>query len=226
MGFRADGLAGGVLREGAQDLPTLEDLARAIAGGDPPQILISGLERLASGLAGSIRAQAAFPGRPELRKRLKAVAEAARLIEREISGSIFLSLLLGDDQHWTAGDQRWIEDESATVHGLQEIARRAELALSKVPQGKGRRMHYPRPEGITAMTQCALIISVAWCVARKEWPGMNNDNAKRACEMLWRIASRDRRRQSDEVWRDHLREAAEFRGKPQAKVIHKVLTGG
>jgi hypothetical protein len=76
------------------------------------------------------------------------------------------------------------------------------------------------------MTQCALIISVAWCEAQEEWPGKNNENAKRACEMLWRIASGEGRRQSDEVWRDHLREAAEFRGKPEGKVIHKALTGG
>ena len=219
MGFRADGLAGGVLREGAQDLPTLEDLARAIAGGDPPQILISGLERLASGLAGSIRAQAAFPGRPELRKRLKAVAEAARLIEREISGSIFLSLLLGDDQHWT-------EDEGATVRGLQDIARRSLLAIANVPKGKGRHKSYPRLEGAAPMTLCALIISVAWLETREKWPGVDNDEAKDACEMLWRIASGDGRRQSNAVWRDHLREAAEFRGKPEATRIHKALTGG
>jgi hypothetical protein len=202
-----------------QDPPSLDDLTRAIAGGDPPQILKSGLKRLASGLAVTIRDETEFPGRPDLRKRLKSVAEAAHLIEREISDSVLLSLLL-------AGDPRWTENESATVRGLQDIAIRADLALSKVPEGKGRHMHYPRPEGITAMTQCALIISVAWCEARKEWPGQNNDNAKRACEMLWRIASGEGPRQSDEVWRDHLREAAEFRGQPQAKTIRQDLTGG
>jgi hypothetical protein len=75
------------------------------------------------------------------------------------------------------------------------------------------------------MTLCALIISVAWLETRKKWPGKDNEEVKDACEMLWRIASGEGRRQSDEVWRDHLSMAKVFRGKPQAEVIHKALTG-
>jgi hypothetical protein len=150
---------------------------------------------------------------------LKAVAEAAHLIEREISSSDFLSLLLADDQHWT-------EDEGATVRGLQDIASRSLLAIANVPKGKGPQMSYPRPKGAAPMTLCALIISVAWLETRKKWPGQNKEEAKDACEMLWRIASGDGRRQSNAVWRDHLRKAAKLGGKPQAKVIHKALTGG
>jgi hypothetical protein len=201
-----------------QDPPTFEDLARAIAGDDPPQISILGLKRLASSLTVTIRNEAAFPGRQELRKRLKSVAEAADLIEREISDSVFLSLLLGDDQHWT-------EDENATVRGLQDIASRSLLAIANVPKGKGPQKSYPRPKGAAPMTLCALIISVAWLETRRKWPGQNKEEAKDACEMLWRIASGDGRRQSNAVWRDHLREAAKLRGKPEAKRIHKALTG-
>jgi hypothetical protein len=201
-----------------QDPPTFWNLARAVGAGDPPQVLVSGLKKLTSGLTGTIRGQAAFPGRQQLRKRLKAIAVAANLIEREISDSVVLSLLLGDDQHWT-------EDENATVRGVKDIAIRADLALEKVPLGKGRRMHFPRPEGLDAMTLCALIISVAWYEARKRWPGNDNKNAKRACEMLWRIASGEGRRQSNAVWRDHLRNARELRGKPEAMAIQKALKG-
>jgi hypothetical protein len=202
-----------------EDPPTLRNLARVIAGNDPPQWLISGIKGLSSSLAHTIRGEAAFPGRPELRKRLKAVAAAAHLIEREVSDPVFLSLLL-------ANDQRWTEDENMTVRGLHDIKSRSLLAIANVPKGKGRQMHYPRPEGVASMTQCALIISVAWYEARKKWPGENLEGAKRACEMLWRVASGDGRRQSIGVWRDHLRKAKVFRGKSEAEMILKALTRG
>ncbi len=202
-----------------QDPPTLGDVVRAIGGDDPPQSLRSGIKALASSLARTIGDGVTLPVRAELRKRLVAVAAAARLIEREISDRVILSLLLVDDQRWT-------EDENATVRGLQDIESRSLLAAAKVPKGKGRQMHYPRRGGAAPMTQCALIISVAWRVARKKWPGMDDGEAKHACEMLWRFASRDGRRQSIEVWRDHLRNAKVFRGKPEAEMILKALTGG
>jgi hypothetical protein len=178
-----------------------------------------GLEGLASGLTGVIREEAAFPGRREQRERLKAVATAARLIEREISDRAFLSLLLASDPHWTG-------DEGATVRGLQDIARRSLAVLAEVPEGKGRRMHFPRPEGAAPMTLCALIVSVAWLETRKKWPGQDREEAKDACELLWQIASGEGCRESSAVWRDHLREAAKFRDQPEARAIRRDLRGG
>lgn len=125
---------------------------------------------------------------------------------------MILSLLLGDDR-------RWADDENATIRALSEIASLADHASAKVRQGQGKDKHWGRPKGLAAMTLCALIVTMMWNEARRRWPGMANEDAHCACEALWRIARGDGPRQSNEVWRDHLRAARAYRDKPEGKAI-------
>jgi hypothetical protein len=198
--------------------PTIGGLARAIAGDDPQQISISGLERLASSLARTIRDDEALPGRPKMRKRLEAVAEAARRIENELSDSVFLSLVLAGDRHWT-------KNEGTAIRALQDIQSHCRTALGNVQKGQGRRKHNPRPEGLAPAALCALIVSVAWQKARQRWPGKDNPKAQHACEMLWRLASGRDPRHSVAVWRDHLRDVRAYQECPEVRTIRRSLTG-
>jgi hypothetical protein len=125
---------------------------------------------------------------------------------------VILSLHLGDEQ-------RWADDENATMRGLSAIASFARCALAKVRIGQGKDKHWARPGGLAAMTECALIVTMTWKKAHHRWPGKDNEKAQCACEALWRVASGDGRRQSVAVWRDHLRDARAYGDKPEGKAI-------
>jgi hypothetical protein len=173
-------------------------------------------------LAASIKEEINYPGRPELRKRLAALAKSARLIEQELADPAILSLLLGDDL-------ACITNEWQLDAGLHDIAERADAARGKVPQGQGRHKHYPRPEGLSSREICALIVTVAWKQARNKWPGVKNVKARRACQELWGAAGGNVVRQggrSVEVWRDHMRSAKLHRDGPQANAFREDLIGG
>lgn len=173
--------------------PILDEVIRAFA----PQ------------LSGVIQAE--HPRRSALRKRLTALAEAAKLIKAELVDLVILSLILDRDRHWT-------ENEHATMRGVEDIEARAHAALKKVPKGQGRQKHYPRPEGLAPATLCALIVSAT----SQQWPGKDNEKAQCACEILWRAAG-GCRHQSLAMWRDHLRAARAYEAGPETQTIRNAV---
>ena len=196
--------------------------AAAIAGGMdlPPDWLIAALPGLVAGLRSLIRADKAYPRRPELRSRLKAIAAAAPVLERELVDPDMLSLLLRDGSDW-------IVNENETHAGLSDIAERAKNALERIPKKRGRAKHYGRDERFENMDVCALIVTVAWKQARGKWPAVNNVQAKGACDVLWGAAGGDVKRQGGDsiaVWRDHLRVARRHCDSVEARIILRNFT--
>lgn len=196
--------------------------ATFIAGGvqPPPDWLLAPLPGYVASLRSHIRADQVYPGRPELRRRLKAITAAAHLLEHELIDPVMLSLLLRDGSDW-------IVNENQMHAGLSDISARAEGALKPIPKKQGRAKHYSRVERLQNMDVCALIVTVAWKQARGTWPGVDNEQAKRACEALWGAAGGDVKRQgggSIAVWRDHLRVAKRHRESVRARIVLRNFT--
>ncbi len=186
--------------------------------------MLAALPGLVAGLRSLIHGDQAYPGRPELRRRLNAIVTATRLIERELVDPVMLSLLLRNGSDW-------IVNENETHAGLSDIAERAKNAVERIPKKQGRAKHYGRDECFNNMDVCALIVSVAWERARGNWPAVNNEQAKSACDALWGAAGGDVKRQggaksgtSIAVWRDHLRVAKRHRESVEAGIIRHNFT--
>jgi hypothetical protein len=193
--------------------------AEIIADGDPPEWLLKPLPGFAGSLRNMIQAERAYPGRPEQRARLVAIRRAARLLERELNNLDLLMLLVPGD-----GDQ--IINENETRRGLSDVAIRADAALRQVPSGKGRARHYARRERFQNKDVCALIVTVAWKLARGAWPGVDNEVAKSACDALWNAVGGDIQRRGGEgleVWKKHLTVARAHREGMEAKLIERNL---
>src|SRR5260370_966593 len=109
-------------RQHAEPAPTAPD------GGVP---LAEALLTLIEMLSNAIEGEAAYPRRPELRERFKAIEDAARLLRHEWLDQRIRALLLD-------GDVR-IENENEMFHGLRDIAARAarERERNSPKQGRG-----------------------------------------------------------------------------------------
>lgn len=193
------------------------DVARRIAGDNPPAWLVEELPVLISSIGGARIAENEYPGRPEIRERLEAFVKAARLLEQELQHSLILSLVVGD-QPWTPG-------ENEKMSWLRDIALRAEAAIPEAePVGRPSDKHYPsrEPEQLAARAMCALVVFIIWKKVRGKWPGLKNDDARFACEGLWRAAGGD----LIKGWSEHLKIARNQIDGRYASVIRRHLGGG
>jgi hypothetical protein len=144
------------------------DVARLIAGHNPPAWLLKWLQGCAAGLAGAIRDETQYPSRPKQRKRLAVAAKMARHLQRELTDPTMLALL---DPAESLLDSA---DANLTMTVLRNIATNAVRASPKVPKGRGPHKGFLRPEGLAAQRICALVVSVVWVpvivTIRHEWP--------------------------------------------------------
>ena len=173
---------------------------------------MAALTTLSEMLRSAIEGEAAYPRRPELHRRLKAIEDAARLLMKELLDWKILGLLL-------EGDQR-IENEGEMYQGLAHIAARAARASAR-PRKQGRGKLYPQaPTWPSPMVLCALMIDTIWHQHSGQWPPVNNAKAHQLCEALWTNAAGGGRRtawgDSASGWRNHLRAAKLYRAPHQA----------
>ena len=198
---------------------SVDEVARRIAGDNPSAWLVEKLPIFISGIGSARIAEIEYPGRPETRKRLKAIAKAARLIHQELQQSLILSLVVGD-QPWTPG-------ENEKMSWLHDIASRAEAAIPEAePVGRPSDKHWPRPSRgparLAAKAQCALVVAIIWEKMRGTWPGLDNEDAWLACDGLWRAAGGN----SIRDWSDHLEIARNQKAGTYASVILRDPGGG
>ena len=104
-------------------------------------------------------------------------------------------------------------------HRTKERTRKlADKALRDLRQGKGNKPFHPRPEGIDPATLCALIVSV-----KLNWPGVRTRQAQAMCAALYAAAGGEIKgtpSRTDGFWRDHLREAKQWRFTEDGKRDH------
>jgi len=184
----------------------------AVPDGGVPATQVAALTMLSEILRSAIEGEAAYPRRPELHRRLKAIEDAAGLLMKELLDWKILGLLLD-------GDQR-IENESETYRGLAHIAASAARANAR-PRKQGRGKFFPEaPTWPSPMELCALMIDTIWHQHSGQRPPVNNATAHQLCEALWRKAAGGGRRaawgDSASGWRNHLRAARLYRAPHQA----------
>ncbi len=145
-------------------------------------------------------------GRAELRKRLQAIADGARQVRAELDESAVLSALIREERaekgSCSAGEV------NSRIDALEDLARIAEAAAKKVPEGKGPSRY--AGDGFSAQEMCALIVRDLWREAHGEYPGSQNQNVWDACEALWEAAGGESSPRDGEMrhrWRRHLKRA-------------------
>jgi hypothetical protein len=184
----------------------IAELAPVVHGSRLP--LAAALGKLCEMLSNAIQGEAAYPSRPELHRRLKAIEDAARLLMKELPDLKILSLLLDGDKH--------IENENEIYHGLKDMAARAARAREGNPRKQGRGKLYPEaPTWPTPMELCALMIATIYHEQSGRWPPVSNAQVHLLCEALWRKAAGGGRPtawgDSASGWRNHLRAARRYR---------------
>jgi hypothetical protein len=175
------------------------------------------LRGLTAGLADAIRAERDYPTRTSLERKL-AIARQTRQID-EIDPLIL----------------SWLEPglSERTARTSERIRSKASSAISKMRKGSGRDKYYPRPEGLSAATLCALIVSV---LCNWDWPPTQTKDVQDLCARFWAAADGDVERRggskeregklvTDGFWRDHLREAKKWRDKPEARRLAAIFAG-
>ena len=168
------------------------------------------LRGLIAGLAGTIRAERHYPTRNVLRNQL--IDVPGKFDEND---PVMLSFV----------EPNLIDPAARTP---QRLRQKAKSAISEIRKGKGTNKHYPRPEGMSAATQCAFIVSV-WL--NWDWPSTRAKAVQNFCADVWAAAGGNTKRRggskgrTDGFWRDHLREARKWRDTPQARSLADRIAG-
>lgn len=216
------------------DIPKTSPVA---SGGGVPAWLTKALPTLIQMLSNAIEGEAAYPRRPDLRKRFNGIEDAARLLMKELKKHQIRDLLIDGDIQ--------TENEYEMLHGLRDIADRAAKVRARNPRRPGRNRLYPKAlTWPTPMELCALMVAIACHQVRGRWPGKNDAEVHKACEELWKAAGGSPRRGQGEpreppapkqgrnskaeinwgrsgsatvvVWRNHLKAARNYRPPHQA----------
>jgi hypothetical protein len=122
---------------------------------DPDAAMSRALSReimrgLVAGLRETIRDERDYPTRKTLRARLTAARQTRRFDKDD---PVMLS---------------WLEPKLSDTAKTPEARRaKAHAAILKIPKGKSSKKHFPRPEGMSAATECAFIVSV---LHNWDWP--------------------------------------------------------
>jgi len=219
------------------------DIARLIAGDEPPGWLLYAADKARDMLSESRRGKANYPTRAPQRQQLVTLHAAIAFVRKAMRNPTISGTLLAGDNHF--------HNQNETDHGLADLAKRAATAIGKIPPGGGRNKFYAQPDGLSPEVKCALMVSVLWTSARGEVIPTSNETAQRACEALWKAASvgesvsvrgakpkkrnvrvkaagcgPDRRKAGESVtrWRDHLRAASRAPSSNEAEFVCAALS--
>ena len=175
-------------RESAE--PSFADVARLIAGGHPPPWLVETLKRWGPSVAIARGVDFRQPTRSEMKKRLKAVKDAAALIVNALNDGATREFL-------DAGAPGKIPYHGQIDRMLRDLVRRGEegAVLLAAADGKtkaGRNKAFP-PEYFPPKTFCAAIIAEAWSFIHSVEPAPKNREAAAAADLFWRVLMDDLR---------------------------------
>ena len=219
------------------------DIARLIAGDEPPGWLLCAADKARDMLSESRRGEAIYPKRARQRQQLVTLHSAIAFVRKAIRNPTISATLLAGDNHF--------HNQNEMDHGLADLAKRAAAAIGEIPPGGGRNKF--QPDGLSPQVKCALMVSVLWTSARGVEPPIANETAQRACEALWKAASigesvrvrvraakpkkrivkvkaagcgPDRRKAGESVarWRDHLRAASRAPSSNEAEFVCAALS--
>lgn len=203
-------------------MAALIDIARIVSGDDePPDWLVSTLETARDSLAWQVHAEAQYPSRNALLKRLRALEAAAELVRANLRDIDMSTMLLN-------GEWQFL-NQNEMFHGLGDVARRAKRMIDAIPKRQGRDKFFVRRDGLTPQVNCALMVSIIWERANGCWPFVNDGNAHQTCDMLWTAAGGPEFGGwggSDSGWRNHFRAAKAAGQSMEAKHIRRLLALG
>jgi hypothetical protein len=149
------------------------DIARLIAGNEPPLWLIVAVSKARATLAWNVKKEREYPHRKELRNRLEKLDEAIETVRAEMRDiDISTMLLAGDDA---------FHNQNETYHGLGDLAERVKRTLGDLPARKGRDKYFWRSEGATPQQNCALMVGILWKSVHSAAPPNTNAQAQEAC---------------------------------------------
>ena len=153
------------------------DIARDIAGGEPPAWLVQALEELARQVAIAGLSEEGDPKRAELRSRFVRVKTAAKKMDHTLDA-------IHDGFLWMTFDDL---DNRRTIRGaLRTATELCDRVLKKIP-ARGGRTRARRQAGPTARVICAFIVIEAWAIVHgKPLRGGHNGRIGEICMKYWR----------------------------------------
>jgi len=167
---------------------TERDVARAVAGGEPPEWLVLHFRVWAPGIMLQRAIAAMAFTRTDARERLTNIARAAEILISAVAHAPSRELL-------ERTDLGAIPEANQLVLALREVQSRALSALQSpglmtadgtAPRGRGR----VGPVGATqAKVMVAGMIALAWEEIRGRRPGPRNTGACEAADLLWRLST-------------------------------------
>jgi hypothetical protein len=167
---------------------TERDVARAVAGGEPPEWLVVHFRHWAPGIMTQRSIAAMAFTRTDARKWLTNIDRAAQILISAVAHAPSRELL-------ERTDLGAIPEADELVPALRGVQSRALSALQSpglttadgtAPRGRGR----VRPEGAThPKVMVAGMIALAWEDIRGRRPGPRNTGACEAADLLWRYTT-------------------------------------
>ncbi len=181
-----------------------------------PSPIVAALLRFCDPLAFAISREVEYPRRPEFRKRLGKIRDAAALLLGEMSDTRMNALLYGNETKWTGNG--WTTCEVTLGYGCNDLLARVDSALANIPTRPGRDKHYAdSSRGPDALEYCALIVATVWRAHAGKWPGNKNPHAFELCEALWTASGGEAHgglaseNGALTAWRRHLTASKKFR---------------
>ena len=185
-------------------MPTFADVAHLIVPKATPAWLPAHLEWWAQGLRHDRLVDKYRPMKGQTRQTLKAIREAAVLLQRELNAPAIRNLL---------EDSKSIKKISIATFDLRDLSERADIACSSpiltAPTGKTKRGRgKPKvPNLFEAKTLCAARIVELWLHFHGVEPGLGSLKAAAAAQAYWRASGGRSEGYGDPLngWYDHFK---------------------
>lgn len=208
--------------------------AQAIASPEPaPDWLIAAAQSIVDQvLTGLVRYELDQPGRSDLKRRIKALRNAAQFILRELFPPMDGVPRISDPKVFPLRDflldagEHWLESEADLLHGLRYLVERSEAKLTAMPTRGGQDRPLPAMVGeltVSGSTACALAVSILWERARGRSPALQDTTAHEACSELWRAAGGSVVRAKTAGWRVDLQESRKSRYQRERTILAAIL---
>ena len=197
-----------------------DTIAQLIAGDEPPRWLTPAVQKLCTTLKWAVAKEAEYPTRQELRKKLKALANAIDVVRGSLRDFQISTLLLSREHGF--------QHQNEMDHALSNYADMVGGEMIKIPSGPGSNKHFASPQGLSCAVNCALMVCLIWERVHDRWPPKSNHTAHNACASLWAAAGgrtlyKPGVSDSVVVWRDHIRSAEKATSSPEAEFIQRSL---
>jgi hypothetical protein len=188
------------------------EIAQLIAGEEPPGWVVGAVRSARRGLTQFIEESEQLPRRAELRADLEAIEKGAEMVLKGLSSPLLrwrlhLGGVWGEHQL-----PKRIEDDLRVLSGAARVWKEG------VRDGRGPDKTRLFPDTPSALESCAAIVAMLWERARKREVPVTNEDAWRACSLLWAAAGGKSRHWGNTLagWRKHLCAAKKRKRLPAA----------